>query len=280
MANAEDLRLPVEYPITVYLNDQELATIQATPVELEDLACGFLYTEGLVADPDQIASVVADYDRGQVWVDATISAEIETQVVAGRRYLTSGCGRGVTFSSIGDAARIGRVASQVRCPPEGIHAGMRLLTRNTPLYVETGGMHAAALMDPAVVLPVGGEGATAAGRREAGPGHGYGRGDLPEGGRLELVREDIGRHNAVDKVVGAAFRRRLDPGRLVILTTGRISYEMITKMARFGVGIAASRTAATDQAVRLATRMGICVIGYVRGEKMSVFSHPERLQPA
>lgn len=264
-ADAADLRLPVEYPITVYLNDQELATIQATPVELEDLACGFLYTEGLVTDPGQLRRIVADYDRGQVWVDADVSADVETQVVAGRRYLTSGCGRGVTFSSIGDAARLGAVASQVTCPPEAIQAGMRLLMRNTPLYLETGGMHAAALMDQAAAPAASGGDAPEAGGREA------------QGERLLVVREDIGRHNAVDKVVGAALRARLDPRRLIILTTGRISYEMITKMARFGVGIAASRTAATDQAVRLAERMGICVVGYVRGGRMRVFSHPERL---
>jgi len=108
--------------------------------------------------------------------------------------------------------------------------------KNSPLYIETGGMHGACI--------------------------------VTETGEL-IVREDIGRHNAVDKVIGHAIRAGLKPEGLLLLTTGRVSYEMLSKAAKFGFPVIGSRTAATKQAVQLAKYLNIEVIGYLRG-KMAV----------
>ncbi len=108
--------------------------------------------------------------------------------------------------------------------------------QNSPIYIEEGGMHGACIVH--------------------------------EDGSI-VVREDIGRHNAVDKIIGYALRRRLNPEKLVLLTTGRISYEMLSKAAKFGFAVIGSRTAATKQAVQLAKFLNIEVIGYLRG-KMAI----------
>lgn len=237
--------MPVEYPTTLYLNGRELLTLQTTPVDLGDWAMGFLFTEGLSRGPHDLVSLVVDEERGLVWADLAPGAPGLDPDSSGRRYLTSGCGRGVTFSSVRDALSLSPVLSERTVSRAELAGWMQAMGRQTPLYDASGGMHAAAVV-------------------------------RPDGGLL--VREDIGRHNAVDKAIGAALQAGWSAADLVICTSGRISYEMCTKVARFGVAIAASRTAATDQAVRLARRLQIELVGYVRSaERLTVYTDGRRL---
>lgn len=117
--------------------------------------------------------------------------------------------------------------------------------QNSPFYLETGGMHGACIVE--------------------------------ESGNI-TVREDIGRHNAVDKIIGHTLRQGLDPERLVLLTTGRVSYEMLSKAAKFGFPVIGSRTAATKQAVQLAKYLNIEVIGYLRGKMANIYTSTGRVQ--
>lgn len=110
---------------------------------------------------------------------------------------------------------------------------------NTPLYLETGGVHGACIVDDA--------------------------------GNL-IIREDIGRHNAVDKVIGHAVKTGLNPDGLLLLTTGRISYEMLSKAAKFGFTVIGSSTVATKQAIQLAKFLNIEVVGYLKGKRANVFT--------
>lgn len=91
------------------------------------------------------------------------------------------------------------------------------------------------------------------------------------------IREDIGRHNAVDKIIGHAIRNRLDPEKLILLTTGRVSYEMLSKAARFGFAVIGSRTAATKQAIQLAKYLNIEVVGYLRGKMAIIYTSAGRV---
>lgn len=237
--------MPSERRTILLLNGAELLRIQATPVYLDDWAAGFLFTEGIIHRLTDLQGLEVDVAAGQV--RATVDPEsLPDPSMAGKRYLTSGCGKGVTFSSVKDVMLLQPVRHDLRVDRANLIPWMKWMQRQTPLYAESGGMHAAAALH-------------------------VGTGEM-------LVREDIGRHNAVDKAIGAALKAGWPADQMVMLTTGRISYEMCSKLARSGIGIGASLTAATDQAIRLADRLGIDLVGYVRTpEKLVVYTRGERI---
>jgi FdhD protein len=236
-------RMPVERPVTVFMNDVEVATMQATPDDLEELAAGFLVSEGLLIDREALGTIGADHKRGLVYVET--SEDVPDELTFRRRYITSGCGKGVTFSSVGHARDLAPVAKGFIVAPEDLHSWMRAMNDLAQKYRETGGMQACA---------------------------------FAAGGAVRLVREDVGRHNAVDKVLGRAWLDRLPTDDAVLLTTGRISYEMAVKAAKAGVPVIASKSAVTDLAADIAGSLGITVVGYVRGGGMVVYTHPDRIR--
>jgi FdhD protein len=235
-------RMPAERPVTVYMNDIEVATMQATPDDLEELAAGFLVSEGLLEDRDALRSVAADHKRGLVYVET--DEAVPDELTFRRRYLTSGCGKGITFSSVGHARSLAPVPPGFTVSAAELHDWMRQMGEQAGKYRDSGGMQACAL---------------------AG------------GGKVRIVREDVGRHNAVDKVLGRAWLDRLPTDDAVLLTTGRVSYEMAVKAAKAGVPVVASKSAVTDLAAEIAGGLGITVVGYARGGSMVVYTHPERV---
>jgi FdhD protein len=236
-------RMPSERPVTVHMNDVEVATMQATPDDLEELAAGFLVSEGLLEDRDALRSITVDYKRGLVYVET--AEEVPDELTFRRRYLTSGCGKGITFSSVGHAKSLTPVGPGFEVSANDLHEWMRVMNEQAGKYRDTGGMQACAL---------------------AG------------GGKVRIVREDVGRHNAVDKVLGRAWIDRLPTDNAVLLSTGRVSYEMAVKAAKAGVPVVASKSAVTDLAAEIAGGLGITVAGYVRGGSMVVYTHPERVR--
>ena len=234
--------MPSERPITLYMNDVEVATVQATPADLEEMAAGFLVAEGLMVDRDSLIAVDVDQKRGLAYV-STLEA-VPDDMVYKTRYVTSGCGKGITFSSVGHARGLDRVESDTRVASQSLYDLMGQLASAAAAYRDTGGMHACGLA------------------RE---------------GRLLLVREDVGRHNALDKLLGRAWLDRVPVADAVLLTTGRISYEMAVKAAKARVPIAVSRTAVTDLAAEIAGELGITLAGYARGGKITVYTHPDRI---
>jgi FdhD protein len=235
--------MPSEMPVTVHMNDVEVATTQATPDALEELGVGFLVAEGLLTDRDALASVTADYKRGLVWVS---SAEaVPDDMVYKTRYITSGCGAGVTFSSVGHARGLAPVTARTKVTSQSLYDLVGEMARGAERYRDTGGMHACGLA------------------RE---------------GALVVLREDVGRHNAVDKLLGRAWLDRVPTEDAVLLTTGRISYEMAVKAAKARVPIVVSRSAVTDLAAEIADELGMTLVGYARGGRMVVYTHPERVE--
>ncbi len=173
---------------------------------------------------------------------ARVAVELEGPLPSARRVVTSGCGARGTLRAEGLPRRV--EAELVVGVSELVEA-MTELHRSGRLFEATGAVHSAG---------------------------------LARGGRVLLVREDVGRHNAVDKVVGAALRSGLEPGQLVLLSSGRLSSEMVLKAARLGAPVVASRAAPTDLAVELAERLGVTLIGFLRGLKMNLYANPERIR--
>lgn len=234
---------PEEYPITLYINSQELLTMQLTEVNLDDWAVGYLYAEGMIDSPQEIKDIHVDGYRGNISVRLADSFDLNT-FLKRKRTITAGCGRGVTFRSLKEVGNFKKLDKVRKVSLTFLQEKMREFQKLTPLYHKTGGMHAACIITPTEEM---------------------------------IVREDIGRHNAVDKVIGAALKRGLAGKDLVLLTTGRISFEMCSKVARFGIGVAGSRTAATNLAVALGKELNVDLVGYVRGKSSFVYTNGEHI---
>jgi FdhD protein len=236
-------KLPSERAITVYMNGVEIATIQSSPSHLEEMAVGFLLAEGLIADREALRGVDVDQKRGLVFVETTEA--VPDELVYKKRYITSGCGKGITFSSVGHAKGLDHVVSDVRVEPAELLSMVQQLSANGMERKDTGGVHGCA----------------------------FGR-----NGEVILIREDIGRHNAVDKLLGRAWLDRTPTDDLVLLTTGRVSYEMAVKAAKARIPVVVTRHAVTDLAAEITEELGVTLVAYCRGNRMVVCTHPERIR--
>jgi FdhD protein len=224
--------------VSIYVNGQELATIMCSPLEEEALALGFLYNEGVIQSADEIGLLQVNVAR--TVVDVFLKrGDFEPPR---RMILTSGCGGGVTLQHLTE--QYPALDSGLVIAPSVIHQRMRDLQGAARLYNQVRGVHTAILAD-----------------RE----------------RLLISAEDIGRHNAVDKVTGKALQEGIAMRDGLLLTSGRISSEMLGKARRMGTPIVASRTSPTSISLRLAQAWKICVVGYVRQGSMRIYTHPQRL---
>ncbi|CRK82568.1 formate dehydrogenase accessory sulfurtransferase FdhD [Neobacillus massiliamazoniensis] len=235
---------PDEYPIPLVLNGYEIAVFQLTKADLEDWTYGYLFSEGFIQDPDEIKTIRINEETGSIHVTLRTNFDAE-QLFSKKKHYTAGCGRGVTFFSMTDVKNFQKISSGKTYQLSYLLKKRSEFAQNSTLYLETGGMHGACIID--------------------------------EKGNM-TIREDIGRHNAVDKIIGYCLRNRLHPKRLILLTTGRVSYEMLSKAAKFGFAVIGSRTAATRQAIQLAKFLHIEVIGYLRGKMAMIYTSEGRVQ--
>lgn len=239
---ARPARKPIipEAACTLYVNGQRWVTLLCTPSDLDALALGFLCTEGLIRSLDDVADYVVR-ERGEVGVE--IRLKRQDVVLPQRLRLTSGCAGGVTFYDL--VAAHHRLNTGLHLVPAQVYDGMaRLLAQHADLYHEMGGFHMSALGD---------------------------------GEDLLLSAYDVGRHNTLDKIAGLSLLRGIPTKGRFLLTTGRVSTEMLSKAASMGVPLVASRNSPTYTAVRLAREWGMTLCGYVRGRRMHIYSAPERL---
>jgi FdhD protein len=229
-----------EAPWTIHVNGQELVTLLCTPDRMNFLTLGFLAAEGLIESLDDVALLrVCEDEEGVIDVMLTKS-EISPP---GRPVLLSGCGRGITFDDL--SASRAKLNSSLTVSPNQISSLMRELRQRSEIYRVAGGTHASALADS------------------------------EEG--LLVMAEDVGRHNTLDKIRGECMFRGIPTKDCLLLTTGRISSEMVNKAVKMEVPIVASLTSPTDLAIRLARAWEMTIVGYVRGDKMNVYTRPERV---
>jgi FdhD protein len=236
----------VEMPVSLTVNGQSWLKFMCTPVDLEALAAGFLFNENLIDHMEDIVDiqVCAHGDNIDVW----LAKDIEKPKSWTR---TSGCTGG--FTSVHDLPD--RAPTQPssdlepsdRGPiisPEIIHNLMEKLFKKQRLYRETGGIHTSALSN---------------------------------GEQIIVSAEDIGRHNSLDKVSGQCLLQNNWPDVRILLTTGRISSEMLQKSARMGASIIISRTSPSSLSIQMASIRGITLIGYARRGRFNIYTHPERI---
>ncbi|WP_406402128.1 formate dehydrogenase accessory sulfurtransferase FdhD [Streptomyces uncialis] len=249
--------LVAEEPLEIRLNGKPLAITMRTPGDDFALAAGFLVSEGVIGAAEEVAGIAycagATADGGNTYnvVDVRLAPGVEVPDITLERniYTTSSCG--LCGKASLDAVRTTTrwpVADEppLRLAPELLSALPDRLRAAQQVFDRTGGLHAAALFD--------------------------------EHGELLDVREDVGRHNAVDKVVGRALRSgRLPLSRGVLLVSGRASFELVQKCAMAGVPVLAAVSAPSSLAVDLAAETGITLVGFLRGPNMNIYANPDRV---
>ena len=235
-----------ERPIRIYLNDAPVAVSQGSPYGLRELAVGYLLSEGLIADRERLVEVIEDPERAEVFV-ASGEAAAEGYVPL-HRVTSSGCAQSALLRGGPSVPEAVRLASAARFDADALVSCMEELCERSP-------------------------------RRNTGECvHGCGLAGAGEPALL-LAREDIGRHNAMDKLIGQAWLDRLDVRDKALFITGRISCEMALKAHRAGCPVLVSRKSATDEAARRAAALGVTLVSHCRGGALRVLSCPERIAP-
>ena len=234
--------VPTEVPLTIVANDEEIATLSGSPDHLREFVYGFLFTAGFIQKAQDVQAFWCD--RATWRIEVKLNNPPEPNLLTKRLY-TSGCGRGVMFSSVVELALRRPLADEFTIDREVILGLMRWLQTSSQLYRSTRGVHTAA---------------------------------LSKGGALpEIVCDDIGRHNAVDKVIGSALMAWVDFKVSALLCSGRISSDILFKAKRCDIPVAISLGAPTHQAVLLARDMHMTLVGFARGLSFTIFSHSERI---
>jgi len=232
-----------EFPLTIILNNQELVTLLCSPANLRYLAVGFLFSEGLLKNKDEIKRIIVDGRRGVVRVEAERKEELARDALF-KRFIASGGGRGASFYSVAYAQGQGKVESKIEISALEVSALANKFQRRCQIYRATGGVHSAALCDTRNII---------------------------------VFNEDIGRHNALDKIFGECILRDIATDDHIIITSGRVSSEILLKVAKRSVPIIVSKSAPTNLAVRLAADLGVTLVGFVRGKRMNVYAHAWRI---
>jgi FdhD protein len=239
---AVEISVPTERPLTLYLNGQEVVTMMTIGDYPEYLALGFLLNQNMLKPGDAVTAV--DYD-----------AEIETVVVrtAGctdfeeklrKKTQTSGCAQGTVFGDLMERFDQVTLPAEARLTVSQLLALLKAINTTPSLYLEAGAIHGCV---------------------------------LAQGAQPLIYMEDVGRHNAVDKIAGYMFRHGIGGGDAVFYTTGRLTSEMVVKTVQMGIPILVSRSGFTAWGVQLARKAGLTLIGRAKGKRFIVLSGAERL---
>jgi len=236
-------RIAEEAAWTLRVNGRELVTLIVTPDDLEDLVYGYLANEGLIHTADDVSTLVIDARERQMWVRVpTLRTDPEK---LGRRLLTSCCGRGRLGLYFLNDEGISPVTDPASLPVSVVPALVQALDERASAFLHTGGVHSA----------------------------GFAR-----DGALAEVRSDVGRHNALDKLRGWMLRRRVAPDGAAIVFSGRISAEVVVKVARMRIPFILSNAAPTSLGRDLAEELGLTTLGFVRSGRFNLYTHPERVR--
>ena len=240
--------IAVETPIEIAFGGAPFAVMMATPCDIEDFAIGFALTEGIIEAIEDIRAIEAAIDATSGRINVTLSGERMGSHLARKRAMSgrTGCG----LCGIEDLEHLPKARRRLTpsrpIAPEAIGAAVAGLASVQPLNAQTRAVHAAAWC--------GCDGA------------------------IRVAREDVGRHNALDKTIGALTRAQADFGNGYMLITSRASYEMVQKAATVGISLLVAVSAPTAFAVRLAKRSGLTLVAFARADRHVVYAHPHRVR--
>ena len=239
-----------EVPVALHYNDQPFAVLMATPCDLADLAVGFSLSEALIPDAGELQIEAIDESIDGIAIRMRIPEPRHAALADRQRALPGYGGCGICGSASIEAVLRAppRIASTPRIAETALHRALDALHECQPLNAATGATHAAGFAD--------------------------------RSGTLLLVREDVGRHNALDKLVGAMATQGIDAGSGFAIVTSRASYELAMKAAHVGIPLLAAISAPTTLAIALAESADLCLVGFARDGHCAVYAHPERLIPS
>jgi FdhD protein len=237
-------RIVIEFPLTIILNDEQLVTLLCSPTDLDSLALGFLSSEGFIKQKEDVKRLHLDETRGIIRIETKDGLDPAHKLFM-KRVLTTGCGSGLAFYSFADTdLKKHRIPSGLTISAAEI---MRLnleFQGHSEVYRETHGVHSAALCDRKRIL---------------------------------IFAEDIGRHNAVDKVFGRCLQEAVLSDDKMMIISGRISSEILFKVAKRNIPILVSKSVPTDMGVSLARDFHMTLVGFARGKRMHVYAGEERI---
>jgi len=232
-----------EIPLTVYLNHVEIANMVCSPGAFRELAAGFLLSEGLVHKPEEILEIAFREEEGILWIETSSGAAPAETYMSRHTAGYYGKNRG-GFHAIIEARKTKPLPAAISFQGAHLLNLINNLEEQATIFKRTGGVHSAALADQKGFL---------------------------------CRYDDIGRHNAVDKVLGYAFLNGIRTDDKCLLLSGRIASEILLKAARADIPLVLSRSAPTGLTIDLAEELNMTVVGFARGQRYSIYSHPERV---
>ena len=241
--------VPEETPVALSFGGTTHAVMMASPAELDDFALGFSLTEGIIASRDEIASIAVEDQGAGIDIQIDLKDRANTRFEARRRRLAGPVGCGLCgIESIEEAMReiapVGK--SMLTLSAADIVRAVKLLSKVQPLHAETGAVHAAGFYVP--------------------------------GQGIVMAREDVGRHNALDKLAGGLAKAGIDGASGAVVVTSRVSVELVQKAAAIGAPFIVAVSAPTALAIRTAEAAGMTLVALVRGDEFDIFTHADRVE--
>ena len=240
--SSTEVAVAKEFLFTIFLNDRELATLLCSPGDLQYLAVGFLASGGLISSKNEIKKLEVDDWLGTAHIKIEGVNKTNSGVFA-NRLIASGCGGAATFYNVADAATP-KVESSVKISPDEVFTIVNAFQHRSQLYVSTHGVHSAALTDGKSIL---------------------------------IFSEDIGRHNAIDRIFGKCLLEDIPTSDRIIISSGRISSEILHKVAKRNIPVLVSISVPTNLGIRIANNLGITLIGSVKWKKINVYTNDWRV---
>ena len=244
-ATGQPVDLPVvqERAITIYLNSQEIITSMTVGDHIAEMAVGFLYNQHILRSADEIDSIDVDEELDVVVVRTHQETGFEAKTK--KKIKTSGCAQGTVFADVMDRFEAAKLPKGTKISAAELTALSKTINHTPSLYLKAGAIHGCV---------------------------------LAKGAEMLLYMEDIGRHNAVDKIAGVMLMNNISGADKIFYTTGRLTSEMVIKTVLMGIPILVSRSGFTEAGVRLARQAGLTLIGRAKGSRFFVLSGPERVE--